>query len=114
MPLLPHRSDIILSKVSIHCISTDSNAEVENWFKIVKHCIFKSQNNIRVGDFIRCIFTHIGDRLASFKFAFQPLGHKVFKAKEKVREVTNEENLEKFGEKGRVTKIATFIQTYVK
>ena len=36
-------------------------------------------------------FTHMEDRLASFEFAFQPLGHKVFKAKEKVREVTNEE-----------------------
>ena len=43
MPLLPLWSGIILSKVSINCISTDSNAEVENWFKIVKHCIFKSQ-----------------------------------------------------------------------
>ena len=47
-------------------------------------------NNI-VGDFIRCIFTHIGDRLASFEFAFQPLRYKVFKVKEKVREATNEE-----------------------
>ena len=91
MPLLPLWSGIILSKVNIDGISTDGNAEVENWFKIVKHCIFKSQNNMRVGDFIRCIFTHIGDRLASFEFAFQPLGHKVFKVKEKVREATNEE-----------------------
>ena len=90
MPLLPLWSGIILSKVNIDGISTDSNAEVENWFKIVKHCIFKSQNNMRVGGFIRCIFTHIGDRLASFEFAFQPLGHKVFKVKEKVREATNE------------------------
>ena len=91
MPLLPPWSGIILSKVNINGISIDSNAEVENWFKIVKHCIFKSQNNMRVGDFIRCIFTHIGDRLSSFLFAFQPLGHKVFKVKEKVREATNEE-----------------------
>ena len=30
-------------------------------------------------------------RLASFKFAFQPMGHRVFKAKKKVREVINEE-----------------------
>ena len=75
---------IILSKVSINGISTDGNAEVENWFQIVKHCIFKSRNNIRVIDFIRFIFTHIGDRLASFEFAYQSLGHKVFKAKEKI------------------------------
>ena len=53
MPLLPLWSGIILSKVNINGISTDSNAEVENWFKIVKHCIFKLQNNMRVGDFIR-------------------------------------------------------------
>ena len=46
---------------------------------------------MRVGDFIRCIFTQIGDRLAIFEFAFQPLGHEVFKVEEKVREATNEE-----------------------
>ena len=40
MPLLSLWSGIILSKVNINGISTDSNAEVENWFKIVKHCIY--------------------------------------------------------------------------
>ncbi|KAI6651821.1 hypothetical protein LOD99_4700 [Oopsacas minuta] len=99
MPLLPLWSGIILSKVNINAISTDSNAEVENWFKIVKHCIFKSQNNIRVGDFMRCLFTYIRDRLASFEFAFQPLGHKVFKVKENCERLLRRRNLEKFGEK---------------
>ena len=51
MSLLPLWIGIILSKVNIDVISTDNYAEVENWFKIVKHCIYKSQNNIRVVDF---------------------------------------------------------------
>ena len=91
MPLLPLWSGIILSKVKVNAVSTESNAQVENWFKIVKHSIFQSQINIRVGDFVRHIFGHIEDRLASFKFAFQPMGHRVFKAKKKVQEVSNEE-----------------------
>ena len=83
MPLLPLWSGIILSKVKVSGVPTDSNVHVENWFKIVKHSIFNSHINIRVGDFVRDIFPYIEDRLASFKFAFEPLGHRVFKAKEK-------------------------------
>ena len=92
LPLLPLWSGIILSRVKVNGISTDSNAEVENWFKIVKYSIFKSQINIRVGDFVRHIFAHIEDRLASFKFAFQPLGQRVFKGKKRTQEASNEQN----------------------
>ena len=59
MPLLPLWSGIILSKVKVNAVSTDSNAQVETWFKIVKHSIFQSQINIRVGDFVRHIYGHI-------------------------------------------------------
>ena len=34
------------------------------------------------------MFTHVGDILGLFEFAYQPFGHKVFKLR-KVREVTN-------------------------
>ena len=95
MQLLALWSGIILSRVKVNGISTDINAEVENWLKIVKYSIFKSLINIRVGDFLRHIFEHTEDRLASFKFAFQPLGHRVFKGKKRTQEVSNEENCKK-------------------
>ena len=88
-PLLPFWTGIILSKINDS--TTDSNAIIENWFRIVKYSIFKSETNIKAGDFIRTIFTHIDDRLATFKFAFQPLAHKVFKSKKRQYEVINEE-----------------------
>ena len=88
-PLLPFWTGIILCQ--INDATTDSNAMIENWFRIVKYSIFKSETNIKAGDFIRTIFTHIDDRLATFKFAFQPLAHKVFKSKKRQYEVINEE-----------------------
>ena len=94
-PLLTLWSGIILSRVKLNEISTDSNAEVEKWFKIVKYSIIKSQSNIKVGDFVRHIFAHIQVRLASFKFAFQPLGHlghRVFKGKKRTQEASKEKN----------------------
>ena len=92
LPILPFWTGIIISKIRQDRIHTDSNAIVENWFKIVKYDIFKSEINIRPGDFIRTIYPHIEDRMASFKFAFQPLAHKIFKVKKRKQElVFNEE-----------------------
>ena len=88
-PLLPFWTGIILSKINDS--TTDSNAIIENCFRIVKYSIFKSETNIKAGDFIRTIFTHIDDRLATFKFVFQPLADKVFKSKKRQYEVINEE-----------------------
>ena len=63
MPLIPLWSGIILSSDGP---STDSNAIVENWFKIVKYSIFNSETGIRAADFIRSIYTNIDDRMAAF------------------------------------------------
>ena len=90
-PILTFWTGIILSTVRVSEKTTDSNAVVENWFKIVKHSIFKSETNIRPGDFIRTIYSHIDDRMAAFQFAFQPLAQK--------RELVNEEHCKE--EKGK-------------
>ena len=70
--------------------ATDSNAIVENWFRIDKHSIFNSETGIRAADFIRTVYNNIDDRIAAFKFDFTPLAHKVFKLKKRLR-VENEE-----------------------
>ena len=67
-----------------------SNAIVENWFRIVKHSILNSETGIRAADFIRTVYNNVDDRIAAFKFAFTPLAHKVFKPKKRLR-VENEE-----------------------
>ena len=64
--------------------ATDSNAIVENWFRIVKHSILNSETGIRAADFIRTVYNNIDDRIAAFKFAFTPLTHKVFKLKQRL------------------------------
>ena len=91
-PIIPFWTGIILSTVRVSEKTTDSNAIVENWFKIVKHSIFKSETNIRPGDFIRTIYSHIDDRMAGFQFAFPPLAQKMFKQKKLKRELVNEEH----------------------
>ena len=90
MPLLPLWSGIILCTINSSDNATDSNAIFENWFRIVKHSILNSETGIQAGDFIRTVHNNIDDRIASFKFAFTPLAHKVFKPKERLR-VENEE-----------------------
>ena len=49
MPLLPLWSGIILSRVNTkeNSTTTDSNASVENWFRIVKHSILNSESRIK-------------------------------------------------------------------
>ena len=90
MPLLPLWSGIILCTINSSYNATDSNAIVENWFRIVKHSILNSETGIRAGDFIRTVYNNIDDRIAAFKFAFIPLAHKVFNPKKRLR-VENEE-----------------------
>ena len=90
MPLLPLWSGIILCTNNSSDNATDSNAIVENWFRIVKHSILNSETGIRAGDFIRTVYNNIDDRIAAFKFAFTPLAHEVFKPKKRLR-VENEE-----------------------
>ena len=90
MPLLPLWSGIVLHTVSSSGSPMDSNAYVENWFRIVKHSIFNSEIGIRAADFIRTMYTNIDDRIAAFTFAFTPLAYKVFKHKKMLR-VENEE-----------------------
>ena len=72
MPLLPLWSGIILCTVSSSENATDSNAIIENWFRIVKHSILYSETGIRAADFIRTVYNNIDDRIAAFKFAFTP------------------------------------------
>ena len=60
------------------------NAIVENWFRIVKHSILNSEN--RAADFIRTVYNNIEDMMAAFKFASNPLAHKVFKLKKRLHE----------------------------
>ena len=90
MPLLPLWSGIILCTVNSSENATDSNAIVENWFRIVKHSILNSETGIRAADFIRTVYNNIDDRIVAFKFAFTLLDHKVFKLKKRLR-VENEE-----------------------
>ena len=88
--MLPLWSGIILCTVSSSKNATDSNAIVENWFRIVKHSILNSEKGIPSADFIRTVYNNRDDRIAAFKFAFTPLEHKVLKLKKRLR-VENEE-----------------------
>ena len=85
MPLLPLWSGIILSGVNTKENSTtiDSNASVENWFRIVKHSILNSESRMKAADFIRSIYVNIDIRIAAFKFASTRLASKVFKPKKR-------------------------------
>ena len=47
-------------------ISTDSNAIVENWFRIVKHGIFNSDTGMQADDFIWTLLTNIDGMFAAF------------------------------------------------
>ena len=71
MPLLPLWSRIILSRVNTkeNSTTTDSDASVENWFRIVKHSILNSESRIKTPEFIRSIYVNIDVRIAAFKFA---------------------------------------------
>ena len=53
MPLVPLWSELILNKVKLNNHPTNSNAPVENWFRIVKCTIFVGKLNIKSADFIR-------------------------------------------------------------
>ena len=106
MPLLPLWSGIILSTVNpASYVCTDSNASVENWFRIVKHSIYNSDDRLRAADFIRTIYVNIDDRIAAFKFAFTPFAHKVFKLKRKLL-VENEEDCKEEWSRRKKSKIS--------
>ena len=60
-------------------VTTDSNASVENWFRIVKHNIFDTDSRLKAADFIRLININIDDRIAAFVFGISSLASKVFK-----------------------------------
>ena len=104
-PLLPLWSGIILSSINSEEISTDSNAIVENWFRIVKHSIFNSETLMQAGDSIRTLYKNIDDRIAAFKFAFTPLAHKVFKSKKRVS-VENEEECKEEWSRSKRSKLS--------
>ena len=53
---------------------------------------------------MRQIFVHIQDRLASYTFAFHPLGHKVLKAKKRNVEVSNEEECKEIWQRRKISK----------
>ena len=93
---------IILSKIINS--PTDTNAIIENWFRIVKQSILKSETGIEAGDFIRTMYTLIDDRLAAFKFAFQPLDHRVLNSKEASRCNYEEECKEEWAKRKREKK----------
>ena len=91
MPLLPLWNGIILCTVNTGNVTTDSNASVENWFRIVKHNIFDTDSRLKAADCIRSIYINIDDRMAAFKFSFSRLAGKVFKQKKRKCQVENEE-----------------------
>ena len=91
MPLLPLWSGIILCTVNTGNVTTDSNASVENWFRIVKHNIFDTDSWLKSADFIRSIYINIDNRIAAFKFSFSRLAGKVLKQKKRKCQVENEE-----------------------
>ena len=104
LPLLPLWSGVILNP-AIN-LSTDSNASVENWFRIVKHSIYNSETGMRAADFIRSIYINIDDRIAAFKFAFTSLANKVFKPKKRKIQIENEENSKEEWSKRKKSKIS--------
>ena len=65
MPLLPLWSGIILRTINSDGNVPDSNAIVENWFRIVKHSIFNSETGIQAADFIRTISSNIDHIIAA-------------------------------------------------
>ena len=81
--------------------TTDSNASVENWFRIVKHSILNSDSRFKAADFIRSIYAYIDDRIATFKFAFTRLESKVFKPKKRKFQLEDEENCKEECSKGK-------------
>ena len=83
MPLAPLWSGLILNNVKLDNHPTDSNASVENWFRIVKYSIFDGKLNIKSADFIRQIYPNIQERVASFRFGFEAIAHKVFEHKKR-------------------------------
>ena len=107
MLLLPLWSGIILSRVNTkeNSTTTDSNASVENWFRIVKHSILNSECRIKAADFIRSIYVNIDVRIAAFKFASTRLASKVFKPKKRKFQVEDEENCKEEWSKRKKTKL---------
>ena len=71
MLLLPLWSGIILCTVNTGNVTTDSNASVENWFRIVKHNIFDTDSRLNAADCIRSIYNNIDYRIATFKRLFK-------------------------------------------
>ena len=56
MPLLPLWSGIVLNRVNTKDdTTTGCNANVENWFRIVKHSILNSESSIKAAEFTRSI-----------------------------------------------------------
>ena len=107
MPLLPLWSGIILCTVNTGNVTTDSNASVENWFRIVKHNIFDTDSRLKAADFIRSIYINIDDRIAAFKFSFSRLAGKVFKQKKRKCQVEeNEEECKEEWSKRKKNKLS--------
>ena len=78
MSLVPLWSGLILNNVKLDDHPTDSNAPVENWFKIVKYSVFDGKLNIKAADVIRQIYPNIQERVAAFRFGFEATAKKVF------------------------------------
>lgn len=62
MPFCPLWSGIIIKKFGI---IRDSNASVENWFKMVKHDVFKNQMRHKVPRFIQRMESYLDSRMKS-------------------------------------------------
>ena len=85
-------SGLILNNVKLDNLPTDSNASVENWFRLVKYNIFDGKLNIKSADFIRQIYPNIQERVAAFRFGFEAIAQKVFVPKKrKISQVIPEE-----------------------
>ena len=94
MPLVPLWSGLILNIIKPDNHPTDSNAPVENWFRIVKYSIFDGKLNIKAADFIRQIYPNIQERVAAFRFGFEAIAKKVFVPKKrKLSQAIPEEEL---------------------
>ena len=97
-----------MSRVNIkeNNTTTDSDASVENGFRIVKHSILNSESRIKAADFIRSIYVNIDVRIAAFKFASTRLASKVFKPKKRKIQVEDEENYKEEWSKRKKTKLS--------
>ena len=96
MPLVHLWSGLILNIVKLDNHPTDSNAPVENWFRIVKYSVFDGKIDIKDADFIRQIYPNIQERVAALRFGFEAIAKKIFvHKKRKLSQVSTEEELVK-------------------